>query len=111
MPENTIGLRASERLTRDDFRDLAPVLRQAAEAGEVRVVEVIGPDYEGLEPGAVLEDLKVGFEFLVGHRAALKRVAIVTDREWIVRAIHAFVWMVPAEVRVFGLEELEEAKA
>jgi hypothetical protein len=110
MPDGTIGLRVSGRLTREDFRGVVPVLRQAAESGEVRIVEVIGPDYEGLEPGAVIEDLKVGLEFLVGHRSALKRTAIVTDAAWIRRAIHAFVWMVPGEVQIFELDELEEAK-
>ena len=110
MPEGTLGVRVSGRVSREDFRNLEPVLRKTAEAGEVRIVEVIGPDYEGLEPSAVFEDLRVGLEFFIAHHAALKRVAIVTDTEWIVRAIHLFVWMVPGEVRVFGLEELEQAK-
>jgi len=111
LPEDVVGFRVSGRITRDDFRELAPVLRTAAETGEVRIVEVIGPEYEGLEPSAVVEDLKVGLEFLIGHRSALKRLAIVTDTEWVIRVIHLFVWLVPGEVRVFGLQELEEAKA
>jgi SpoIIAA-like len=111
MPEGTIGLRVSGRLTREDFRGIVPPLRQAAEAGEVRIVEVIGPDYEGLEPGAVIEDLKVGLDFLVGHRSALKRTAIVTDFGWVRRAVQAFAWMVPGEVQIFDLDALDEATA
>ena len=90
---------------------MVPALRQAVEAGELRIVEVIGPDYEGLEPGAVIEDLKVGLEFVVGHHSAWKRIAIVTDLAWISRAIHAVGWMLPGAVQIFGLEELEQAKS
>jgi SpoIIAA-like len=81
LPDRVLGFRVYGRITRDDFRELGPVLRTAAETGEVRIVEVIGPEFEGLEPAAVLEDLKVGLEFLIGHRSALKRLAIVTDTE------------------------------
>jgi hypothetical protein len=109
MPEGTLGLRVSGRVSREDFRGLAPVLRDAAASGEVRIVEVIGPDYEGLEPSAVLEDLRVGLGFFISHPSTLRRVAIVTDTDWIVRTIHLFVWLVPGEVRVFALEELEQA--
>jgi len=44
------------------------VLRRAADAGEMRSVEVMGAEYEALEPG-VLEDLKVGFESLIGRHS------------------------------------------
>jgi SpoIIAA-like len=110
MPAGTIGLRVAGRVTRDDFHVLEPLLEEATRAGDVRIVEVIGPDYEGLEPSAALEDLKVGLRFVVGHHGAIKRVAIVTDTEWIIRTIHLVGWMTPGGLRLFPLAELEDAK-
>jgi hypothetical protein len=39
MPAGTIGFRAKGKLTRDDYRNvLEPVLREAAESGEIRML-------------------------------------------------------------------------
>ena len=112
MPEGTVGFRASGKVTRDDYRDvLAPAMRQAAEAGEVRLLYVAGPDFENFEAGALLEDTKAGLELGLGHYSAWKRCAIVTDVEWMQRAIHMLGWMSPGEVMVAGLDQLDEAKS
>jgi len=51
MPTGTIGFRASGKLTRDDYREiLAPVLRGAAESGQIRMLFTL-TGFEGLEPG------------------------------------------------------------
>jgi hypothetical protein len=47
----------------------------------------------------------------IGHPHAWKRTAIVTDVEWIKKAIHMFVWVVPGEIMVRDLDGLEQAKA
>ena len=39
------------------------------------------------------------------------RSAIVTDIHWMAQATRLFAWMIPGEVRVFPLAELEQAKA
>ena len=110
MPAGTIGFRASGKLTRQDYRDvLEPSLRDAATAGEIRMVFVL-TDFEGLEPAAWYEDIKTGLGFGVGHLSAWKRSAIVTDVDWIGRAFDLFAWMTPGEVRVYGLDELDDAR-
>jgi hypothetical protein len=39
MPTGTIGFRANGKLTREDYRNvLEPVLREAAESGEIRML-------------------------------------------------------------------------
>jgi hypothetical protein len=37
--------------------------------------------------------------------------AIVKDVEWVGKAFKLFAWMTPGEVRVFGLDQMEEAKS
>ena len=76
---------------------------------EIRFIEVIGPDYEGFGPGGLLADIKQGFSTLK-HLRAFKRTAVVTDKEWMVHATHALAWMIPGEVEVFGLDQLDAAK-
>jgi hypothetical protein len=112
MPEGTIGFRATGRVTRDEYRDvLLPAMRDAAEAGEVRMLFAIGPGFEEFAPGALVEDTKAGVTLGIGHPRAWKRTAIVTDVDWIKRAIHMFTWMTPGEIMVRDLDGLEEAQA
>lgn len=63
-----------------------------------------------IEPGALWEDLKTSFNLGVRHHKAWERSAIVTDIEWMAHATKLFAWMIPGEARVFGLDELDEAK-
>jgi hypothetical protein len=111
MPEGTIGFRATGRVTRAEYRDLLlPAMKAAAEAGEVRMVFAVGPGFDGFEPGALVEDAKVGLTLGIGHLHAWKRTAVVTDVDWIKKAIHMFTWLTPGEVEVFELEQLDEAR-
>lgn len=111
MPAGTIGFRATGRVSADEYHDvLLPAMRAAAESGDVRMVFAVGPGFERFEPGALFEDAKVGLTLGVAHRHAWKRTAVVTDVDWIVKAIHMFDWLTPGEVRVFELDRLEDAK-
>ena len=110
MPAGTIGFTASGKLTREDYRKvLEPVLRKAAESGEIRMLFML-TSFEGLEPAAWFDDVKTGLGLGFGHHSAWKRSAIVTDVEWVGKAYQMFAWMTPGEVKVYGLEKLEEAK-
>ena len=73
-------------------------------------MEVIGPDYEGFGPGGFVEDLKLGFGTVLPHHSAFKRIAIVSDKDWVAHVLHALAWMIPGDLAVFGLEELDRAK-
>jgi SpoIIAA-like len=98
------------RLRGDDLRDFAPGMDKLPHNGEIRIVEVIASDYEGFGPGGLVEDLKVGFGALFHHHSAFKRIAVVTDKEWVAHTLHALAWMVPGELALFRLDELERAK-
>jgi hypothetical protein len=112
MPDGTIGFRASGRVSRDEYRDiLLPSMRAAAQAGDVRMVFAVGPDFEKFEPGALAEDTKVGITLGLGHLHAWKRTALVTDVDWIAKALQMFGWLSPGEVKLYGLDGLEDAKA
>jgi hypothetical protein len=111
MPAGSVGLRASGKLSKADYTDvLEPVLREGVESGELRLLFVL-TDFHGLEPGAWPEDVKTGLRAWVREHSAWKRFALVTDVEWVAKAMRTFTWMTPGEVLVRDLDGLAEAKA
>jgi hypothetical protein len=110
MPPGTVGMRASGRLSKDDYREvLEPALREGLASGEMRLVFVLN-DFEGLEPGAWIEDVKTGLRALVREHSAWKRFALVTDVGWVARATDLFAWMIPGELKILVPDQLGEAK-
>ena len=78
MPAGVIGFEASGKMQAEDYRDVVlPALERAAAGGEVRFV-IVMHDFDGMSGGALWQDLKVGVE----HWRAWKRIALVTDIEW-----------------------------
>ena len=101
LPAGVIGFEVSGKLESADYRDvLAPAVERAAAGGDVRIVVVI-PEYVLHSGGAALEDLKMGVE----HWGKWRRIALVTDIEWMIRATEWFGWMTPGEVKHFPLAE------
>jgi hypothetical protein len=110
MPAGTIGLRAAGKLSKEDYVEvLEPALREGVDSGELRLVFVLA-DFDGLEHGAWLEDMKTGLQAWVRDHSAWKRFALVTDVEWVAKAMRMFAWLTPGEAKVFPLAEEAAAK-
>lgn len=110
MPAGAVGLRASGKLSKEDYTDvLEPALREGVESGELRLLFVL-TDFDGLEAKAVAEDFKTGLQVWFRDHSAWKRFALVTDVEWVAKAMHMFTWLTPGEVLICDLDRLEEAK-
>ena len=93
--------------------DAAPATPAGRSRGDesVRLLFQLGPDFEKFSPGALLADTKTGLTLGLGHLSAWKRTALVTDVDWVRRTVELLGWMTPGELRLFGHEELDEAKA
>jgi hypothetical protein len=113
MPPGTLGFRASGRVTREDYTKLfLPPVKEKVESGEgIRMVYQVGPGFEKFEAGALFEDTKTGWNLGILHPHAWKRLAFVTDVNWMSQAANAFAWMMPGELKIYDLDGLEEAKA
>jgi SpoIIAA-like len=109
LPANVLGVEASGKVTDDDYeRVLIPAVRERLAAdGKIRFIYVLGEEFEGWTMGAMWEDAKLGG----GELTAWEKVAVVTDKDWLKHMVKAFGWMIPGEVRVFGLGELVDATA
>jgi len=109
MPAGTVGLRAQGKLTKRDYREvLEPALSEAVESGELRLLFVL-TDFGGLEPGAWIEDVKTGLRVWMRDHSAWRRFALVTDVEWVAKAMQMFTWLTPGEVMIGDLDSLQEA--
>ena len=108
MPAGVVGLEAVDDVEEEDYQDvIVPAVEAAiAEHGKVRLVYVLGPEFDEYEGEAVWEDLKLGAR----HPASFERIAIVTDARWAAPAIKILSVLWPGQARAFPLSELEAAK-
>src|SRR5262245_59188347 len=102
-PEHVLAFRAVGKIERADYDNiLEPAVTAQIDAhGEVRLVYVLGPEFDGYSIGAGWEDAKLG----IGHLSKWQRVAVVTDHDWIRHGISMFGWMVPGDVRTFDIAD------
>jgi hypothetical protein len=107
LPDGVIGFEVAGKIQAEDYRDIVlPALEVAAQTGEVRFLIVI-PEFHGMTPAALWQDLKVGVE----HFRAWKRIALVTDIEWMHHMTTIFGWMTPGEVKTFSAADRDAAIA
>ena len=107
MPPGTIGLEAVEKVTDDDYRDvLIPAVSEALQRSDVRLMYVLGEDFDSYSPGAVWADTKLW----AGHIKGWKKVAIVSDADWLENSVKAFQWLIPGDVKVFETDDVDDAK-
>lgn len=93
-------------IDRAGFERIAARLETAiARHGKLRLLEVVR-SFTGIDPGTLWEDLK----FSLRHLNAFSRVAVVTDVGWIRPLAAVAGRLAPAEVRVFGLADIEHAR-
>jgi len=113
MPPGTDGFRATGDVTRDDYEQvLLPWMHQAVESGRpIRLLFQMGAGFDRFTPGAFAADVTKGAPLGIRHLHAWRRMAVVTDVGWVRHAIELMGWMTPGELKLFGFEEVERAKA
>jgi len=108
LPDGVLGFEATGEIHASDYADvLMPAVREVWERGDhVRIVLVF-EHWDGMSSGAAWEDLKLGME----HLTKWRRIALVTDLEWMITVTSLFGWMTPGELKRFPLAAREEAIA
>jgi len=106
LAAGVLGFRADGQITASDYTDvLKPAIDAVLQQGdEVRILLEFG-DWSGMTGGAMWEDLKMGIERLTKW----KRIALVTDVDWMRRATDLFGWMMPGDVKTFKISERDAA--
>lgn len=108
FPANVLGVRAKARVTAKDYEDvLVPAVQGALkQRDKIRLYYELGSDFEGIDPGAVFEDFKIG----LGTLPHWEKLAVVTDVRWIREAVSVFAFLIHGTVKVFHVSEAAAAK-
>ncbi len=109
LPANVIAFEANGKVSANDYESTLLPAVEAATNGDkkARFLLVFGADFDGYEAEAAVDDAKMGLH----HWSDFERIAFVTDHGAYRTAIKAFGFLMPGEVNVFSLAELDDAKA
>jgi hypothetical protein len=109
LPDNVLGIEAKGEVRGDDYEQVVipAVERQLEQGDKIRLLYVLGSEFDGFTAGAMWDDAKVG----MGHPFSWERIAAVTDDDAYRRLFKAVGFLMPAKVKVFDLAQLDDAKA
>jgi hypothetical protein len=112
LPAGVLGFRLSGKLTRDEYRGMMEPIYDALERGErLNLYVELPDDFDGLDAGALWEDLKAAGSVGLKHRSSWQKMAVVADKDWIRHGAAVFGPLAPGELRVFDLDETDHARA
>jgi SpoIIAA-like len=108
FPDNVVALSAHGLVTAEDHGKVMTVAVQTAlqRHDKIRLFYEIGPNFTGFDLSSVMGDAPVGG----GRLFHWERVALVTDVSWIRDCILMISLLIPAEIRIFEIGEVDEAK-
>lgn len=109
LPDNVLGFQASGKVSAGDYQSvLIPELEATLRKfRKVRLLYVLGKDFDGFTAAAAWKDAGVGLK----HLTQFDRIAVVTDVDWIQHSVKIFGFALPAEVRIFENDKLKDARA
>lgn len=108
FPDNVVAVACRGHVTSAEYQKvLVPIIEKALEGHEkVRLYYEAGPDFAGIDPAAVWQDVRVE----VGHFLRWERIAVVTEVAWIRHTMMAFSFLLPGELKVFHTSEIAAAR-
>jgi hypothetical protein len=109
LGDGVVAMRGVGLISAADYRDvLAPAIARATTGGrKARLLLELGEGFEGYDTSAMLADGALG----IGHLGSFERIAIVTDAEWLSRAVRLFGALIPGDVRLYATGDGERARA
>lgn len=107
LPGGVLGFRMSGLVTAQDYENVMVPDIEAAFAlnPKLRLVVHVGENFVGFAPGAMWDDVKLGFR----HISGWERTALVTDIGWIRAMSSVFGFAMPTHFKLFSNAELDEA--
>jgi hypothetical protein len=100
-----LSLKATGKLTHEDYEIITPMIDSALEGVKEPVVDVFidGSELEGWELRAAWDDMKLGLK----HGSDFNRIAIYGNKKWQEYASKLGSWFISGEIKYF--ESADEA--
>jgi len=108
LPSDVVGIDARGLITARDYDEvLMPLVESKLKQHEkLKFLLVAGNYFDGYSGGAMWDDVKFGMM----HLRSISKLALVTDVDWLRHGTKLFAPLIPAEVMVFDLADLDDAK-
>ncbi len=108
LPDDVVGIDARGLITARDYDEVLLPLMQAKleKHDKVKFLMVAGSYFDGYSGGAMWDDAKFGLM----HFRSISKLALVTNVDWLRHGTKFFSPLIPADVMVFDLERLDDAK-
>lgn len=103
LPPGIIGVKASDRVTKEDYQQtLVPLIDEARREGRrIRFLYEFGPEFDRFSAGGAWQDARIGLRSM----RLFEGCAIVSDVGWIRGASELMGFWMPCPVRVFRGDE------
>lgn len=107
LPADVLGIDARGTVTKDDYEKviLPATERLIREFGKINVIYRAGNEFKEFTAGAMWDDFKLG----ISHPLSWKKVAVVSNLDWLRKATNFFKHLMPAEVKFFSDDQLPDA--
>ena len=107
LPDDIVGLLYDDEVTATDYETvLFPAIEAALKKSkDLKVLCRLGENFKSFKLGALKDDMEIGLKYYRDW----KRIAFVSDNEWMNHAVKAFLFLVPAKVKIFESKNMKEA--
>lgn len=105
---NVLAIEAVGKVTAEDYSEtIVPELDRAlAFSKKIRLLYVLGEQFEGFEVGALFDDFKTN----AGHMPYFERIAVVSDKAWVSNAVKLLTIATPCPLKVFKVADRQDAE-
>lgn len=107
MPDDIVAFKCENEVTATDYETvLFPAVEAASKKSkDLKVLWQMGENFKGFKFGALKDDMELGLKYFRDW----KKIAFVSDKEWMNHAVKAFGFLVPAKVKTFENKSMSEA--
>lgn len=107
IPGDIIAFRYDGEVTATDYETiLFPAVEAAFKKSKaLKALCQVGENFKGFKLGALKDDMELGLKYFRDW----KKIAFVSDQEWMNHTVKAFGFLVPAKVKTFENKSMNEA--
>lgn len=107
LPPDIIGFRYEDHVTAEDYETVVfPAVKAATKKSkDLKALCQLTDNFKGFSFGALKDDMEVGLKYFRDW----KKIAFLSDKEWVNHAVKAFGFLVPAQVHTYKNNETQEA--